>query len=387
MGRAFATILEAELFEAFEGLEDPRSRECPHPLDEILFVALCATLSGAESFAGMAHWGQCQEKWLRQFLPLEHGVPSHDTIDRVFARLDPARFGACFIEWMRRLCPELEAAAGDEQIAIDGKSVRRGYGPEGVPPHLVSAWCARLGLCLGQLKTPAKSNEITAIPALLAQLDVRGAVVTLDAIGCQHAIAEQIVEGGGDYVLAVKDNQPMLAEALREWFGAMDRLDRPFWEWRDLDKGHGRVETRRCVVSNDIEWLAKQGCAWRGLTSVAMVEGTREFVNGKRHGEVTVERRYYISSLEADPKRLGELVRGHWHIENRLHWVLDVAFGEDESRVRIGHGAENFALLRRMAINLLRRAPGGKRDGPTVKRRHAMWDTDYLKIVLGLATP
>lgn len=386
MGRQMATLLEAELFEAFEGLEDPRSRVCPHALEEILFVALCATLSGAESFAGMAQWGRCQEEWLRQFLPLEHGVPSHDTIDRVFARLDPGQFGACFIEWMRRLCPELENLVEDGHIAIDGKSARRGYGPDGVAPHLVSAWCSQLGVSLGQVKTQAKSNEITAIPALLAQLDVQEAVVTIDAIGCQHAIAEQILDGGGDYVLAVKDNQPTLAEALRDWFGAEEVLDRPFWEWRDLDKGHGRVEIRRCVVSNDVDWLRTQGQHWRGLASVVMIDATREFVNGKRRGEVTMERRYYISSLPADPQRLGRLVRAHWGIENGLHWVLDVTFGEDDSRVRVGHAAENFALLRRMAINLLRRSPGGKRDGPTVKRRRAMWTPAYLKAVLGLAT-
>lgn len=384
MGRHIATILEGELFEAFEGLEDPRSRECPHPLMEILFVALCATLCGAESFTGMAQWGQCKLDWLRQFLPYERGVASHDTLDRVFARLDPARFEACFIEWMRRLCPALGGVAGTH-VALDGKSVRRGYGADGVQPHLVSAWCSQLGLCLGQVKTDIKSNEITAIPALLAQLDVRGAVVTIDAMGCQHAIADQIVAGGADYVLAVKDNQPTLAEAIRTWFAAMDTLERPFWEWRDVDKGHGRVETRRCVVSDDVGWLHEQQQHWRGLASVAMVESTREFVNGKRRGEVTVERRYYISSLPADAARLGGLVRAHWDIENRLHWVLDVTFGEDDSRVRVGNAPQNFGLLRRMAINLLRREDSIKK-GPTVKRRRAMWDTDYLKTVLGLTT-
>lgn len=385
MGRPIATILEGELFEAFEGLEDPRSRECPHPLLEILFVALCATLCGAEGFAGMAQWGQCKLDWLRQFLPYAQGVASHDTIGRVFARLDPRQFEACFIAWMRRLCPALDGVACGEHIAVDGKSARRGYGPEGVAPHLVSAWCSRLGLCLGQVKTDIKSNEITAIPALLAQLDVRGAVVTIDAIGCQHAIAEQIVAGGADYVLAVKDNQPTLAEAIRTWFAAMDALERPFWEWREVDKGHGRIETRRCVVSDDVDWLHEQQQHWCRLASVAMVESTREFVNGKRRGEVTVERRYYLSSLPADAARLGGLVRAHWDIENRLHWVLDVTFGEDDSRARVGNAPQNFGLLRRMAINLLRRE-GSIQKGPTVKRRRAMWDTDYLKTVLGLTT-
>jgi hypothetical protein len=174
MGRQVATILEGGLFEAFEGLEDPRSRECSHPLVEILFVALCATLSGAESFSGMAQWGRCKLDWLRQFLPYEHGVASHDTIDRVLARLDPGQFEACFIEWTRRLCPVLDGFAKEEHVALDGKSVRRGYGGQGVQPHLVSAWCSWLGLCLGQVKTAIKSNEITAIPALLARLDIRG---------------------------------------------------------------------------------------------------------------------------------------------------------------------------------------------------------------------
>lgn len=386
MGRQFATVLEGELFEAFAGLEDPRSRECPHPLVEILFVALCATLSGAEGFAGMAQWGQYKLDWLRRYLPYAHGVPSHDTIGRVFARLDPARFGACFIAWMRRLCPALDEVAGSEHIAIDGKAVRHGYGADGVDPHLVSAWCSRLGVCLGQVRTDAKSNEIMAIPALLALLDVRGAVVTIDAIGCQHAIAEQLVAGGADYLLAVKDNQPTLAAALRDWFAARPTLQRPFQEWRELDKGHGRVETRCCVVSGDVAWLQAQHQHWPALASVVQVASTREFVNGKRRGQVTVERRYFISSLDADAARLAQLVRRHWGIENRLHWVLDVTFGEDDSRARIGHAPENFGLLRRLAINLLQRAPGGRRDGPTAKRRHAMWDPDYLIAVLGLAT-
>jgi len=380
-----ATLLEADLFEAFDGLEDPRSRVCPHPLIEILFVALCATLSGAESFSGMAQWGQCKLDWLRQFLPYEHGVASHDTIDRVFARLDPVQFEACFINWMRRLCPTLVGLGKGEHIAVGGKDARHGYGAEGVNPHLVSAWCSRLGLCLGQVKAVVKSNEITAIPALLAQLDVRGAVVTIDAIGCQHAIAKQIVEAGADYVLAVKDNQPTLAEAVRRLFAGMDQLARPFWAWSEVDKGHGRVETRRCVVTNDVDWLHEQGQDWQRLTSLAMVEATREFVNGQRRGEAMVERRYYISSLPANAERLAGLIRSHWDIENRLHWVLDVTFGEDDSRVRIGNAPQNFALLRRMALNLLRR-DRSCRDGPTKKRRQAMWQTDYLKTVLGLVT-
>lgn len=388
MARRVATLLEGELFEAFDDLEDPRSRECPHPLIEILFVALCATLSGAEGFADMALWGQCKLAWLRQFLPYQHGVASHDTIGRLFARLDAHQFEACFLDWMRRLCPALEElapSAAGEHIALDGKSIRHAYGGDGVSPHLVAAWCSRLGLCLGQVRTAAKSNEITAIPALLALLDVRGATVTIDAIGCQHAIADQIVQAGADYVLAVKDNQPTLAEAVRTLFAGMDVLDRPFWECGELDKGHGRLETRRCVVTSEVDWLHEQGQCWAGLQSLVMVEATREIVNGKGKGEVSVERRYYISSLPAEAKRLAGLIRSHWDIENRLHWVLDVTFGEDDSRVRIGNGPQNFALLRRMALNLLRRETGN-RGGPTVKRRRAMWDTEYLKNVLGLKT-
>lgn len=380
-------LSNAELFAVFEDLEDPRSRECSHPLLEILFMTLCAILSGAESWTSAAQWGRLKLDWLRQYMPYEHGAASHDTIGRLFARLDPKQFEVCFIGWMRRVCPALEEsdARTGSHIAIDGKSVRHAYEEDGVCPHLVSAWCSQLGLSLGQVKTADKSNEITAIPALLSLLDIKGATVTIDAMGCQHAIAEKIIEAKGDYLLAVKDNQPTLATALREFFAASHTLERPFWQSSDVDKGHGRVETRRCLASDDVDWLKEQGAPWAGLKSVVMLEATREIVNGKKNGEVSVETRYYISSLPADPLRLSETIRSHWGIENRLHWVLDVIFGEDDSRVRVGHGPQNFAILRRIALNLLRQEKVNPR-GPKVKRQQAAWNTDYLKSVLRLET-
>jgi predicted transposase YbfD/YdcC len=369
------------LLKAFEGLSDPRSRECPHHLDELLLVAICAILSGAEGWVAVAEWGRIKLEWLRRFLPFANGIASHDTFTRVFELLDAQVFESCFIRWMQHLCPSL---AG-EVIAIDGKSVRRSHDGEKRMTHLVSAWHSTAGIILGQVKTADKSNEIIAIPELLDALQIEGATITIDAMGCQHAIVEKILEKKADYIIAVKDNQPTLSEALEEWFAAADAgtLDRPFWQHVDTDKGHGRLETRRCVVTNDVEWLKGQEQNWAGVQSLVMIESTREIVNGKNKGECSTERRYYISSLPAKACLLNQQIRAHWGIENGLHWVLDIAFDEDDCRIRTGDGAQNFAILRRIALNLLKQDRSTKM-GIANKRLKAAWDTAYLETLLTL---
>lgn len=369
------------VLEAFAELNDPRGRKCEHQLDELLFVALCAITSGAEGWVACAEWGRVKLAWLRQFLPFANGIASHDTFTRVFSLLDAQVFETCFIKWMQHLCPSL----AEQVIPIDGKSVRRSHDGEQRMVHLVSAWHSAAGVILGQVKTADKSNEITAIPELLDALSIEGATITIDAMGCQHTIIEKIVEKKAHYIVAVKDNQPTLAQAIKEWFAAADAgtLDRPFWQDVDLDKGHGRLETRRCVVTNDVAWLREMKQEWRGLQSLVMVESIREMVNGKNKGEYSTERRYYISSLPAKPALLNQRVRAHWGIENSLHWVLDVAFDEDDCRIRVGEGTQNFAILRRIALNLLKQDKSTKL-GIATKRLKAAWDTAYLEKLFGL---
>jgi predicted transposase YbfD/YdcC len=362
--------------DAFGDLKDPRSRSPEHPLIELLVVAIAAILSGADSWVGIATWGEAKIEWLRQYLKLANGVPSHDTFGRVFSMLDAKHFEACFVRWVGGLCQGLEGKV----VAIDGKTVRRSHRLGQGAIHLVSAYCGALRVSLGQVKTEAKSNEITAIPELLEALLLKGAVVTIDAMGCQQAIAQKIVQGGADYVLAVKDNQPGLCEGLRELFAAHDARGLKtvrFGEHTEIGKDHGRIETRRCVVCEDIQWLAQRE-RWCGVRSVAMIESTRQI------GEhSSTERRYYISSLGADAKRLGEAIREHWGIENSMHWVLDVAFGEDQCRARVKNAAQNFAILRRIVINLLRADPTTK-VGAKTKRLKAGADDRYRAHILGL---
>lgn len=369
------------LLEAFGVLIDPRVRECPHPLDELLLVAICAITSGAEGWVAVAQWGRIKLDWLRGFLGFANGIASHDTFTRVFGLLDAEVFESCFIRWMQHLCPSL---AG-QVIPIDGKSVRRSHNGEKRMVHLVSAWHTTAGVILGQVRTADKSNEITAIPELLDALRIIGATITIDAMGCQHAIVEKIVERKADYLIAVKENQPTLAQALQEWFAAVDAgtLDRPYWQDTNVDKGHGRLETRRCVVTDDVAWLNGIGQNWMGIQSLVMVESTREMVNGRNKGELTTESRYYISSLPAQAAMLNQRVRAHWGIENSLHWVLDVAFEEDDCRIRVGDGAQNFAILRRIALNLLKQDRSTKL-GIANKRLKAAWDTGYLESLLDL---
>jgi predicted transposase YbfD/YdcC len=379
---------ETSISRHFAALTDPRvERTREHRLVEIVTIALCAVLCGADDWVAIETFGQAKEAWLRTFLALPGGIPSHDTFGRVFARLDPDEFRACFLAWVRDVSgPEVAAGV----VAIDGKTARRSHdrGAGKGALHLVSAWASAGGLVLGQVATDQKSNEITAIPALLRLLALEGCTVTIDAMGCQTAIAAQVVEQGADYVLALKDNHPTLLERVRLAFAdaraaAGTGGDALGWDTAaTLDAGHGRIERRRCFALGDPEYLAylDPTGAWTGLRSVALIESERRI-----GAAITLELRYYLSSLPPDAVSLGRAIRGHWGIENRLHWVLDIAFREDDSRFRTGHGPENLAIVRHLALNLLRREPG--RGSIAKKRFRAALDDRYLCSLLDQLNP
>ncbi len=364
------------LIDHFAALEDPRQAwKVIYPLPEILLLVLCATLAGADDFVETEAWGEEHLGFLRRLLPYAGGIPSHDALNDVMNALDGDLFAACFTAWVEDL-----RAAEPDIVAIDGKTSRRTHararGRE--PLHLVSAWASRQRLVLGQQATEAGSNEITAIPLLLERLDLTGALVTIDAIGCQTKIAEAIISRGADYLLAVKVNWPVLHGEIERYFADVPAADLARFETTDGD--HGRIEVRRHAVSRDVAWLSGDRRfpgepRFPGLAAIAMVEAEVE-----RAGGATLARRYFLSSAPLDARLFAHAVRCHWHIENRLHWVLDVVFREDRSRVRQEHAGANLAMIRRVAVSLLRRAPG-KGSGVT-KRLKAGWDDDYLLQVL-----
>ena len=367
---------------AFEDLEDPRrNASCAYPLEELLLVALCGIGSGADDWVSVVRWARLKLEWLRHFLPFDNGIASHDTFSRVFALLDATGFEARFMDWTRQLFPSL---AG-QLIPIDGKSVRGSHGVDHGSVHLVSAWHSAAGLVLGQVKTAAKSNEITAMPELLDALDVQGATITLDAMGCQREIAQKIVDKQADYVVAVKNNQPSLAQSVESLFAAPEAGLREGRLQQDitLDKDHGRLETRRCVVAHDLSALGTLAQAWPGLQSVAMIESTREFINGRDKGQSSTDWRYYLSSRRLDASEFNRKIRSHWSIENSCHWVLDMTFAEDDCRIRVGHGPQNFAILRRIILNLLKQEKS-TRTSLNIKRLQAGWSIEYLESLLGL---
>ncbi len=371
----------ASIMECFEALEDPRIERCKrHQLLDIIAIALCAVICGADSWVHVELFGKSKEQWLRTFLELPNGIPSHDTFGDVFARLDPDRFQECFMEWSQGVASLLPG----EVVAIDGKTVRRSYdthaGRRAI--HLVSAWASANTLTLGQVKTEEKSNEITAIPRLLELLELKGCIVTIDAMGCQKEIAQGILDRGADYLLAVKENQGRLYEDVRDLFQGAQEFGFagvPYDYATTLDKGHGRVERRECWVIDDplsLDYLST-GQDWPGLRSVVQVVGRRD--TGEK---TTVQPRYYISSLGLPAQKLLTAVRDHWRIENSLHWSLDVTFGEDQCRVGKDHGPQNLATLRQISHNLLQRETTLK-AGIQGKRLQAGWQEDYLLKVLG----
>ena len=368
----------ATIAEHFSSLEDPRmDRTKLHPLENIIVIALCAVICGADSWVDIELFGKSKRQWFAQFLDLSNGIPSHDTFGRVFARLDAEQFQRGFANWVQAVCEVLEG----QVVAIDGKTARRSHnrsiGKEAI--HMVSAWATESQLVLGQIKVDDKSNEITAIPALLDLLELSGCIVTLDAIGCQKKIARQIVEQGADYVLALKANQGTLHTDMRDLFEdarAIDFVDCDYQ--KTIEKGHGRIEIRECWTTAHPDYLASlyKPEQWPGLQTVVMV------CTERRVGDLSEkETRYYISSLPSDAKQLLDTVRAHWHIENRLHWVLDVTFREDDSRIRTGNAAQNMTVLRHMALNLIKQEQSTRRS-VRGKRLKAGWDEDYLAKVL-----
>jgi len=373
--------METSVSRHFASLTDPRiDRAKEHRLLDIITIVLCAVLCGADDWVAIETFGRAKAAWLRGFLALPGGIPSHDTFGRVFARLDPTEFRACFLAWVQAVTG---VAPTEGVVAVDGKTLRRSHDRERGKSalHLVSAWASASGLVLGQVATDQKSNEITAIPALLRLLALEGCTVTIDALGCQTAIAAQVVAQGADYVLALKDNQPTLHERARLAFADARAgcTTRPaeLQTTRTLDKGHGRIEHRRCWALGGPEYLAylDPTGAWAGLQSVALIESERRIGT-----QVTREDRYYLSSLPPDAVALGRAIRAHWGIENRLHWVLDIAFREDDNRYRTDHGPENLAIVRHLALNLLRREPS--RAGIAKKRFRAALDDRYLCSIL-----
>jgi len=342
--------------EAFEELKDPRNGKAKrHYFGEVLFIALAAMICGMEGFDDFERFAKLKEKWLRRFLKLPHGTPSDDTFRRIFTALDPKSFVECFISHVRSIQPDL---AG-ELIAIDGKTIRHSFdqgGPEN-SIHLISAWAGGCGLSLGQLMVDGKSNEITAVPKLLRQLDVKGATVSLDAMGCQKKIAQEIHFAGGDYLLALKGNHGILHEEVTALFGDAEALEYGQAKGAKVtrhdpgpEKGHGRIERRIVRATDYLDWFEPtERKHWLGLRSLVEITGSREI-----RGETSIEKRYYLTSHAPEADKLGDMVRGHWGIENRCHWVLDMTFDEDQCRARKGNAAQNLALLRKLTLNLLR---------------------------------
>jgi predicted transposase YbfD/YdcC len=358
-------------------MDDPRDDNRWHLLMDVIVIAICAMVCGADEWSEIELFGQSKYDWFKQFLRLAHGIPSHDTFGRVFARLDAEQFQRCFLNWVRAIQEVTEG----QIVSVDGKKLRRSYdkalGKQAI--YMVSAWAAQNRLVLGQLQVDDKSNEIPAVPQLLDMLEIAGCIVTADALHCQKKTAQKVVDKGADYVLGVKENQEGLYTAIQQLFAYAQEQGYVDCDYcKTVDKGHGRVEIRECWTTSmpDYLWHLPHRDQWANVHSIAMIRSERCTDDG-----TTVEHRYFISSLESDAQRILKVVRTYWEIENKVHWVLDIVFAEDDSRVRKGNGAPNLAVLRHIALNLLRQETA-LRVGVKAKRLRAGWDNDYLLRVL-----
>ena len=355
----------------FKEMPDRRQRgKVVYPLDEVLLLALLAVLAGADGFTDIARFGVKKLDLLRRLRPFADGTPPHDTLGDIFASLDAGAFQRCFVDWVAAL-----TKTPAEVIAIDGKTLRRSYQKKGAkePIHMVSAFAARQRLALAQVKVSEKSNEIVAIPALLDMMEIEGAVITIDAMGCQRAIAKKIQDKKADYIIALKGNQGTLREDVEVFANeqkANDFKDCKVSQHQTVDGDHGRIETRTYTVIHDVDWLQERH-DWPGLKGVVIVDSRRE-VDGKLQRET----RFYITSLVLLASVVGPMIRDHWAVENGLHWVMDMMFRDDECRIRTGHAPANFTTLRHMAQNLYRKSPG--KDSMRLKRKTAGWDDEYL---------
>lgn len=377
----FPMLLSASVITAFESLDDPRVKRCQrHVLIDIVTIAICAVIANADSWTDIEAYGQAKESFLRQFLILPNGIPSHDTFSRVFAQIDPIKFQTCFLEWIRHLRTIMK----NDIIAIDGKTSRR-TGDTGIdlsPLHMISAWSTSNQLILGQWRTDEKSNEITAIPQLLDVLDIEKCTVTIDAMGCQTALVEQIRENNADYMISCKENQKRLHADIKSCFENITMQQEgllPFDYHETISEGHGRHEVRKCWTMSDLTMIRDRE-KWKDLTSIVMIKSERTI-----DSKTTEATRYYISSLSSDAARAAHTVRSHWEVENKVHWVLDVVFHDDGSRARIDNSAHNFVILRHIALNLVKQENSLKKSFRQ-KRLRAGWDDTYLKKIICAGT-
>ena len=372
------TESKLRLADVFVTIPDPRQAwKVEHDLVELLVVAVNAVLVGADTFVEIELWAKEKIEWLRKYLRLANGIPSHDTFGRLFGLIDAKAFEAAFRRWVSGILPVL----GAEVVAVDGKTSRRSGRVDATALHLVSAFAAGAGLVLGQQATAEKSNEKTAIPELLSALALSGCIVTIDAMGTQANIAQAVCDRGADYVLAVKDNQPKLAESIQDFMVAFEAQPQhtPHSFWETVEKDHGRLETRRCYAFAQLDCLYKPQ-QWPELKSFVVIDSERSIQD-----KTTRERRIYISSLAPEAQRIGQAVRAHWSIENRLHWCMDVIFQDDQMRARTGHAAHNLAVLKHITLNLIRLDPVKRKGGIKARRLIAATSDAYRAELLGLA--
>lgn len=358
----------------FKQVPDHRiARKKLYPAEELLLLTFCGMISGCDSWEDLELYGEIKLDELKRYLPYKNGYPSDDTLRRFFRALDAKAFENCFVNWVK----SFQLSLAEKVIALDGKTSRRSFDGENRPMHLVSAFASELGITLGQVKTAEKSNEITAIPELLELLDIVGATVTIDAMGCQTKIVEKIVEKQADYVISLKGNQGSLNNDTRLFFESPP-AHMQFKQATCLNKGHGRLEERLCRVTDDIQWLTDLHPDWKNLKTIIEITGSRQIKEAK-----VIEKRYYISSLPAEPEKIAHAIRQHWGIENQLHWVLDVCFNDDQSRIRKGNAPQNIAIIKKTALNLLQIV---KKTKPRISlkrmRKLAGWDADFLNTVL-----